>query len=65
MNMNENNIWDEDNSWYLFEAVEPVRDAVLCYIRLVRKFKKQSVSGLEMVSVKARVNGIMGARDSY
>ncbi len=34
-------------------------------IRLVRKFKKQSVSGLEMVSVKARVNVIMRARDSY
>ncbi len=33
--------------------------------RLVRKFKKQSVSGLEMVSVKARVNVIMRARDSY
>jgi hypothetical protein len=28
-------------------------------IRPVRKFKKQSVSGLEMVSVIARVNVIM------
>jgi anti-repressor protein len=32
--------------------------------RLVRKSKKQSVFGLEMVSVKARVNAIMRARDS-
>ncbi|MEH2402783.1 MAG: hypothetical protein V7K19_05985, partial [Nostoc sp.] len=31
-------------------------------IRPVRKFKKQSVSGLGMVSVKARVNGIIRAR---
>ncbi|MEH2407090.1 MAG: hypothetical protein V7K19_28720, partial [Nostoc sp.] len=30
--------------------------------RPVRKFKKQSVSGLGMVSVKARVNGIIRAR---
>lgn len=34
-------------------------------IRLVQKIKKLSVSGLEIVSVKARVNEIMRARDSY
>jgi hypothetical protein len=34
-------------------------------IRPVRKFKKQSVSGLEMVSVIARVNVIMIVFDSW
>ena len=34
-------------------------------IRPVQKFKKQSVSGLEMVSVRARVNVIMIVFDSW
>lgn len=43
MNMNENNIWDEDNSCYLFEAVEPVRDAVSRYIESRKNQQNSSI----------------------